>query len=87
MMQMICSIAEFDREMSQERTSAGVVAARAEGQTRGRRKQPDAAKRHEIAESVSTGCRSRADMALLYNIRQLPCRGSSPNIRHRMAQP
>ena len=52
MMQMIGSFAEFERAMIRERTTAGLAAARAEGRVGGRRKKLDAAKRHEIAESV-----------------------------------
>ena len=51
-----------------ERTSAGIVAARAEGRVGGRRKKLDVAKRREIAESVITGRKSGADMARLYNV-------------------
>jgi DNA invertase Pin-like site-specific DNA recombinase len=70
MMQMVGSFAEFERAMIRERTSAGLVAARAEGRVGGRRRKLDAAKRREIAESVITGRKSGADMARLYNISQ-----------------
>ena len=70
MMQMVGSFAEFERAMIRERTSAGIAAARAEGQIGGRRKKLDAAKRTEIAESVLAGRKSGADMARLYNISQ-----------------
>ena len=79
MMQMVGSFAEFERAMIRERTSAGLVAARAEGRSGGRRKKLDAAKRREIAESVITGRKSGADMARLYNITSQPCHGSSPS--------
>jgi DNA invertase Pin-like site-specific DNA recombinase len=69
MMQMVGSF-EFERAMIQERTSAGLAAARAEGRIGGRRKKLDAAKRREIAESVITERKSGADMARLYNISQ-----------------
>lgn len=85
MMQMVGSFAEFERAMIRERTSAGLAAARAEGRTGGRRKKLDAAKRHEIAESVITGRKSGADMARLYNISQPTV--SRIVAEHRMAQP
>ena len=85
MMQMVGSFAEFERAMIRERTSAGMAAARAEGRTGGRRKKLDAAKRHEIAESVITGRKSGADMARLYNISQPTV--SRIVAEHRMAQP
>jgi DNA invertase Pin-like site-specific DNA recombinase len=69
MMQMIGSFAEFERAMIRERTSAGIAAARAEGRVGGRRKKLDAAKRCEIAESI-TGRKSGAEMARLYNVSQ-----------------
>jgi DNA invertase Pin-like site-specific DNA recombinase len=56
--------------MIRERTTAGLAAARAEERVGGRRKNLDAAKRHEIAESVITGRKSGADMATRYNIGQ-----------------
>src|SRR5215475_5776907 len=68
MMQMVGAFAEFERAMIRERTSAGLAAARAEGQIGGRRKKLDAAKRREIAESVISGRKSGAEMARLYNI-------------------
>jgi DNA invertase Pin-like site-specific DNA recombinase len=63
-------IAEFQRAMNRERTSAGIAVARAEGRVGGRRRKLDAAKRREIADSVITGRQSGADMARLYNISQ-----------------
>jgi DNA invertase Pin-like site-specific DNA recombinase len=85
MMQMVGSFAEFERAMIRERTSAGLAAARAEGRTGGRRKKLDAAKRHEIAESVITGRKSGADMARLYNISQPTV--SRIVAQHRVARP
>jgi len=70
MMQMVASFAELERAMIRERTSAGLVVARAEGRVGGRRKKLDATKRREIAESVVTGRKSGADMARLYNVSQ-----------------
>jgi len=84
MTQMVGSFAEFERAMIRERTSAGLAAARAEGRTGGRRKKLNAAKRHEIAESVITDHKSGADMARLYNISQPTV--SRIVAEHRMAQ-
>jgi DNA invertase Pin-like site-specific DNA recombinase len=41
MMQMVGAFAEFERAMIRERTSAGIVTARAEGRVGGRLKPPD----------------------------------------------
>lgn len=70
MMQMVGAFVEFERAMIRERTSAGLAAARAKGRIGGRRKKLDAAKRPEIAESVSSGRKSGAEMARLYNVSQ-----------------
>jgi DNA invertase Pin-like site-specific DNA recombinase len=63
--------AEFERAMIRERTFAGLAAARAAGRIGGRRKKLEAAKRREIAESVVSGRKSRAEMARLYGVSQL----------------
>lgn len=55
MMQVVEAFAEFERAMSRERISAGLVAARAEGRIGGRRKKLHAAKLRKIAESVISG--------------------------------
>nr|WP_246574522.1 recombinase family protein [Chelatococcus asaccharovorans] len=68
LMQMVGSFAEFERAMIQERTTAGLAQARAEGHIGGRRKKLDAKKRLEIAESVLSGRKSGAEMARLYDI-------------------
>ena len=70
MMRMVGSFAEFERAMVRERTSAGLAAARAEGRVGGRRKRLDAAKRHEIAESVVAGRKTGAEMTRLHNVSQ-----------------
>ena len=70
MMQMVGAFAEFERAMIRERTSAGLEAARAEGRIGGRRKKLDASKRCEIGEGVTSGRKSGADMARLYNVSQ-----------------
>src|SRR6202045_1755484 len=68
MMQMVGAFAEFERAMIRERTSAGLAAARAEGRIDGRRKKLDAAKCREITESVISGRKIGAEMALLCNV-------------------
>ncbi|MEQ4598362.1 MAG: recombinase family protein [Methylobacteriaceae bacterium] len=68
MMQMIGSFAEFERAMIRERTSAGLAQARAEGRVGGRRPKLSDKQRHEIAESVTSGRKSGAEMARLYGV-------------------
>jgi DNA invertase Pin-like site-specific DNA recombinase len=67
-MQMVGALAEFERAMIRERTSAGLAAARAGGRIGDQRKKLDATKRHEIAESVISGRKSGAEMVRLYNV-------------------
>ena len=67
-MRMVGAFAELERAMIRERTSAGLAAARAEGRIGGRRKQPEAAKRREIAESVISGRETGAEMVRLHNV-------------------
>jgi len=68
MMQMVGSFAEFERAMIRERTSAGLAQARAEGRIGGRRRKLAEQQRREIAESVTSGRKSGAEMARLYGI-------------------
>jgi DNA invertase Pin-like site-specific DNA recombinase len=68
MVQMVGAFAEFERAVIRERSSAGLAAARAEGRIGGRHKKLDPAKRREIAEGVTSGRKTGADMARLYNI-------------------
>ncbi|MDZ5645734.1 recombinase family protein [Nitrospirillum sp. BR 11828] len=70
LMRMVTSFADFERAMIQERTSAGLATARAEGRVGGRRKKLDAAKRREIAESVLSGRKTGAEMARLHHVSQ-----------------
>src|SRR3546814_12222126 len=65
MMQMVGSFAEFERAMIRERTSAGLAQARAEGRNGGRRRKLGDKQRREIAESVTSGRTSGAEMARL----------------------
>jgi len=68
MMQMVGSFAEFERAMIRERTSAGLAQARAEGRIGGRRRKLGDKQRREIAESVTSGRKSGAEMARLYGV-------------------
>ncbi len=68
MMQMVGSFAEFERAMIRERTSAGLAQARAEGRIGGRRRKLADKQRREIAESVTSGRKSGAEMARLYGV-------------------
>ena len=70
MMQMVGSFAEFERAMIRERTNAGLAQARAEGRVGGRRRKLTDAQHAEIAESVSSGRKSAAEMARLYKVSQ-----------------
>lgn len=70
MMQMVGSFAEFERAMIRERTSAGLAQARAEGRVGGRRRKLGETQRREIAESVTSGRKTGAEMARLYGISQ-----------------
>jgi len=78
MMQMVGSFAEFERAMIRERTSAGLIAARAEGRVGGRRPKLTAAQRADVAENVTSGRRTAAEMARLYKV-------SEPTISRLMA--
>src|SRR3546814_2259221 len=51
-----------------ERTSAGLAQARAEGRIGGRRRKLGDKQRREIAESVTSGRKSGAEMARLYGV-------------------
>ena len=61
-------VAEFERAMIRERTSAGLAQARAEGRIGGRRPKLGDKQRREIAESVTSGRKSGAEMARLYGV-------------------
>src|SRR3546814_12683298 len=69
---MVGSFAEFERVMIRERTSAGLAQARAEGRIGGRRPKLGDKQRREIAESVTSGRKSGAEMARLYGVSEPP---------------
>ena len=62
------SIAKSVGALTRERTKAGLEVARAEGRVGGRPKKLDAARRHEIVESVLSGRKTGAEMARLFGI-------------------
>ena len=68
MMQMVGSFAEFEREMIRERTKAGLVAAKAEGRTGGRKRKLREDQRKDIVESILSDRKTGAQMARLYNV-------------------
>jgi DNA invertase Pin-like site-specific DNA recombinase len=70
MMQMLGSFAEYERAMVKERTTAGLVAARAEGRVGGRRPKLTLQQRADIVENVLSGRRTAAQMARLYGVSQ-----------------
>ncbi len=70
MMQMVGSFAEFERAMIRERTKAGLDQARSEGRVGGRRPKLNAKQRAEIADSVTSGRKSAAEMARIFGVSQ-----------------
>ena len=70
MMQMVGSFAEFERAMIRERTRAGLDQARSEGRVGGRRPKLNARQRAEIADNVTSGRKSAAEMARIFGVSQ-----------------
>ena len=68
MMQMVGAFAEFERAMLRERTRAGLEAARQEGRIGGRRPKLSPQQQAGIRQMVSSGDRTAADAARLFNI-------------------
>ena len=68
MMQMVGAFAEFERAMIRERTSAGLAQARAEGRIGGRRAKLTPSQREDVVENVTSGRKTAAQMARLYNV-------------------
>ena len=68
MMQIIGSFAEFERAMLRERTRSGLDAARQQGRIGGRRSKLKAHQQQEIIQLVSTGQKTAADAARLFNV-------------------
>lgn len=68
MMQMVGAFAEFERAMLRERTTAGLIAARAEGRIGGRRPKLKPSQQQEIVRLVTKGERTAADAARLFGV-------------------
>jgi DNA invertase Pin-like site-specific DNA recombinase len=68
MMQMVGSFAEFERAMLRERTMHGLAAARKEGRTGGRRPKLTQQQQQEIVELVTSGRKTGADAARLFQV-------------------
>ena len=64
------AVAEFERAMIRERTRAGLDQARSEGRVGGRRPKLNARQRAEIADSVTSGRKSAAEMARIFGVSQ-----------------
>ena len=68
MMQIVGAFAEFERAMLRERTRNGLDAARREGRVGGRRPKLKTHQRQEIMHLVSSGQKTAADAASLFNV-------------------
>jgi len=68
LMQMVGSFAEFERAMVRERTRAGLEAARRRGRVGGRRPKLQAHQREEIVDMVTSGRKSAAEAARLFDV-------------------
>jgi DNA invertase Pin-like site-specific DNA recombinase len=68
MMQMVGAFAEFERAILPERTKAGLDAARKQGRIGGRRPKLRPNQQDEIVTMVSTGTKTAADAARLFNV-------------------
>ena len=68
MMQMVGAFAEFERAMLRERTKEGLDAALREGPIGGRRPKLSPKQQTEIRKMVSSGDKTAADAARLFNV-------------------
>ena len=68
MMQIVGTFAEFERAMLRERTQSGLDMARKQGRIGGRRPKLKANQQQEIVNLVSSGKKSAADAARLFNV-------------------
>jgi len=68
MMQMLGAFAEFERAMIRERTQAGLRHAHEQGRRSGRKPKLSKAQRREVIETVTSGRKSAADVARLFEI-------------------
>ena len=65
---MVGSFAEFESEMTRQRTRAGLERARREGRVGGRRPKLTMHQRREVVEMVSSGRKTAADAARLFGV-------------------
>ncbi|MGB3222965.1 MAG: recombinase family protein [Desulforhopalus sp.] len=68
MMQIVGTFAEFERAMLRERTRTGLDAARKQGRIGGRRPKLKAHQQEEIIHLVTSGQKTAADTARLFNV-------------------
>jgi DNA invertase Pin-like site-specific DNA recombinase len=68
MLSMIGAFAEFERAILRERTMAGLDSARKQGRIGGRRPKLRPDQQEEIVKMVSTGAKTGADAARLFNV-------------------
>lgn len=68
MMQIVGAFAEFERAMLRERTRNGLDAARKQGRIGGRRPKLNTHQQMEILQLVTSGQKSSADVARLFNV-------------------
>lgn len=68
MMQIVGTFAEFERAMLRERTHHGLEAARQQGRVGGRRPKLKATQQEEIVHLVTSGQKTAADAARLFNV-------------------
>jgi len=68
MMQIVGTFAEFERAMLRERTRHGLDAARKQGRVGGRRPKLKAQQQQEIVNLVTSGKKTAADAARLFNV-------------------
>lgn len=68
MMQIVGAFAEFERAMLRERTRNGLDAARKQGRIGGRRPKLKIHQRAEVVHLVTSGQKSSADAARLFNV-------------------
>ena len=68
MMQMVGVFAEFEREMLRERTKAGLESAKRQGRVGGRRPKLTEQQQKEIISLVTSGKKSGADAARLFQV-------------------
>ena len=68
MMQIVGAFAEFERAMLRERTRQGLIAARKEGRTGGRRPKLNVRQQREIVKLVNSGEQTAADAARLFSV-------------------